>query len=291
MTIYEISIISTTGFPYYNKVLKPLPNNVNVFLRFFDFSNIQGENISDNAPELMFDLKAGLISALFEFARNINQNIKILEFRPKSNEQIKIIKNEDIELPKGDVLITITTESYLIHNQIKKKIELIYKEFISSKFPLDSSYEIPNIEQTDIINILIDKKARDNIRKKEDLLRKRAMEFLNHWEEYGLKCIVCTSFDLSPIICFSKNNKYSLDDIDQILREIGNIPDIEPYMWKYRQSIHDQISIWVFIINSGAGVTVNNLFEPYYYLLIADPDSYIGDFPEKLISNFNQLIS
>ncbi|MBY9005422.1 MAG: hypothetical protein KGD63_01560 [Candidatus Lokiarchaeota archaeon] len=292
MTIYELSIISTTGFPYYNKTLKPLPKGVDVFLRFFDFSNIIGERIPDDAPELMFDLKAGLISALFEFARNIDKRIKILEFRPKSPEEstdADLIQKE--ESPIGDVIITTTTESYLLHNQIRKKINLIHNEFISSRLPLDSAYEIPNIDQTNIIDILIDKKARDHIKKKEKQLNTRALELLDDWGEYGLRGIVCASFDLSPIICFSKGNKYLLEDIDKILREIGNIPDIESYEWDYRQSLHNNKPMWVFIINSGAGVTVKEVFEPYYYLLLADPNSYVGEFPTKLITEFNQIIN
>ena len=138
---------------------------------------------------------------------------------------------------------------------------------------------------------LIDKKARNHINNKEEELKKKAIILLKERYEYGLRGIVCTSFDLSPIICFSKGNKYSLHDIDEILRKIGNIPDIKPYEWKYRQSLYKNKPIWVFVINSGAGVTVKHLFEPYYYLLLVDPNSYIGEFPEKLTSEFNLILS
>ncbi|MBY8982380.1 MAG: hypothetical protein KGD57_05495, partial [Candidatus Lokiarchaeota archaeon] len=276
MTIYELSIISTSGFPYYNKILKPIPKGVKVFLRFFDFSKIIGENPPNDSAELMFDLKAGLISALFEFARNIDKRIKILEFKTKSSKEQNNISNENEINSKGDLLITVTTESYLLHNQIEKKIKIIYKEFITSLIALDSACEIPNNEQSNFIDILIDKKARDHINDKEKELNKKAIKLINDMEEYGLRGIVCTSFDLSPIICFSKANKYSLQDIDEILRNIGNIPDIKAYEWVYRQSLYNNKPIWIFIINSGAGVTVKDIFESYYYLLLAEPNSYIG---------------
>lgn len=83
MTIYEFSVISTTGFPYFNSIIKPIPEGIKVFLRFFDFSkdkfNIQ-DQLEDSSK---FDLTAGLISALFEFARNIDKKIEVLEFKPK----------------------------------------------------------------------------------------------------------------------------------------------------------------------------------------------------------------
>jgi len=64
MTIYELSIISSTGFPYYNKKIKPIPKGVKVHLRFFDFSE-EMEKDFDKETLLEFDLKAGLFSAVF----------------------------------------------------------------------------------------------------------------------------------------------------------------------------------------------------------------------------------
>ncbi len=38
MTIYNISIITSTGFPYYEKKIKNLPKGIKLFQRFFDFT-------------------------------------------------------------------------------------------------------------------------------------------------------------------------------------------------------------------------------------------------------------
>ena len=80
MTIYNFSVITSTGFPYYNLDVKNLPSGIKLYLRFYDFT---GEKlpIVPLDPETSFDLNAGLISALFEFARNLEKKIDNLEPR------------------------------------------------------------------------------------------------------------------------------------------------------------------------------------------------------------------
>ena len=86
MTIYNLSIISTTGFPYFNSLIKPIPEGVNIFLRFFDFSKDRSIFQEQLDPDSKFDLTAGLISALFEFAKNIDKKIEVLEFKPLNDK-------------------------------------------------------------------------------------------------------------------------------------------------------------------------------------------------------------
>jgi hypothetical protein len=45
------------------------------------------------------------------------------------------------------------------------------------------------------------------------------------------------------------------------------------------------------LINSGIGIKVKGLFESYYYLLITEPNSYLGEFPKKLTVEFNDILS
>ncbi|MFW9781949.1 MAG: hypothetical protein ACFFFB_06665, partial [Candidatus Heimdallarchaeota archaeon] len=98
-----------------------------------------------------------------------------------------------------------------------------------------------------------------------------------------------TSFDLSPILTYGK--KFSLKDVNEILRGIGYIPDIAPFEWIYRTSFFSDQQIQVCIIKSGVGTTVEEtLFEPYFYLLFSDPQSIFGEFPEKLTIAFNNII-
>lgn len=287
MTIYELSIISTTGFPYFNIQVKPIPEGVKIFLRFFDFSQDKPVDQDQMDLDSKFDLTAGLISALFEFARNIDKKIEVLEFKPKKEKKPQIIKDKLKYL--GDVLMTVQTDPFLLHNSVQEKIKLIYNMIITSKIPLDSGEEMMKSEVNKIINILTDSKARKQISNHKNKIKLLANDFLNEMKGYGLEGICITSFDLSPIIVFGK--KYSLEKVNQILRHIGFIPEISPLEWIYRQSFLSDEQIQVCIIKSGVGPTVEDiLFEPYFYLLFADPQSYFGEFPAKLTASFNDIL-
>ncbi|MFX0043787.1 MAG: hypothetical protein ACFE8L_12820 [Candidatus Hodarchaeota archaeon] len=287
MTIYELSIISTTGFPYFNKQIRPIPEGVKVFLRFFDFSQEKSVDQDQMDLESKFDLTAGLISALFEFARNIDKKIEVLEFKPKKENKPQFIKNKLHSL--GDVLITVQTDPFLLHNSVQEKVNLIYNTIITSKIPLDSGEEMMNGEVDKMVNILTDSKARERILNHKNKIKLLANNFLNEMKGYGLEGICITSFDLSPIIVFGK--KYSLEKVNQILRHIGFIPDIPPLEWIYRQSFISDEQIQVCIVKSGVGPTIEDiLFEPYFYLLFADPQSYFGEFPAKLTTSLNDIL-
>ena len=93
---------------------------------------------------------------------------------------------------------------------------------------------------------------------------------------------------LSPIAVFG--DKYTINDIEIILRNLGEIPQIDPLEWKFRQSFYKENQIWVYLINSSVGVTVEGLFEPYFYLLFTASDSYLGEFPGKLTNEFNDIL-
>ncbi len=284
MTYYVLSVITNTGFPYYNLKLKEIPKDVNLFLRFFDFSKNNKEIKMDLDSTSLFELNAGLVSALFEFARNIDKKIEIIEF----NSQDRVSQEKKSSKYKGDVLITTQTEPYILHKSVKKKIKLIYDSIISTKVPLDSALEILQNEEDQIIDILTDKIARDRINKQKTELTKISHEYLNDMKKYGLTGIAITSFDLSPLSIYG--NKYSLEDIDDILRNIGIFPEIPPLEWIYRQSFTSTEQIWVYIIKSDVGPTVDGLFEPYFYLLFSEPQSYLGEFPGKLANKFNQIL-
>jgi len=284
MTFYELSVITNTGYPYYNIVLKVPPNGESILLRFFDFTSNNSDKISKLDPVSSFELNAGLVSALFEFARNINKKIENLEFRSSNKEGLD---NNDWNY-EGDVLITTQTEPYLFHKSVKQKIKVIYDTIIADKLPLDSALEMLQNEEDIIIDILTDAEARKHIISHEFELNRIADEFLTEMNNYGLQSICITSFDLSPITVYGNN--YSLNDVNAILRNIGVFPDILPLEWIYRQSNILNEQIWVYLIKSGVGPTVNGLFEPYFYLLFADPQSYLGEFPGKLTAKFNQIL-
>jgi len=282
MTFYELSVITNTGFPYYNLKLKSPPSGVNLYLRFFDFCHSNSDPNINLDPVSLFELNAGLVSALYEFARSIDKKIENLEF--KANKKGASNKKNY----KGDVLITTQTEPYLLHKSVREKIKLIYNSVISPKIPLDSALEILQNEEDKILDILTDSEAKNRIKKHKKEINQLANDFLTEMNSYGLHGICITCFDLSPITVFGK--KYSLNDVEAILRKIGVIPEISPLEWIYRQSYISNEQIWVYVIKSGVGPTIHGLFEPYFYLLFADPQSYLGEFPGKLAAKFNQVL-
>ncbi|MFW9970448.1 MAG: hypothetical protein ACFFDF_09625, partial [Candidatus Odinarchaeota archaeon] len=126
------------------------------------------DQIEDNS---VFDLTAGLISALFEFARNINKKIEVLEFRPKKDKEVNKVNDEKVK-DYGDVLITAQTETFLLHKSVREKIKLIYNNYIHSKIPLDAANHIHENEEKKIIEILTDKKAREKVSKHRNELKR-----------------------------------------------------------------------------------------------------------------------
>ncbi len=287
MTIYNISVITSTGYPYFHTKIKDLPKGIKLFLRFFDFTEDKDQPQMDQSTDSTFALNSGLISALFEFARSMDKKIRSLVFRSRKENKISKIK------PKlsyaSDVLITSQTETFLLHKAFKKKVKLLYDLIISSKLPLDSADKINDREKLKIVDILTDYTAREHVNRNEEDIKSLAQKFLKAMGTYGLESIVVTSFDLSPIIVYGE--KYSVEDIEIILRNIGEIPEVGALEWKYRQSLFKGETVWIYICNSGIGVTVEDrLFEPYFYLLIADPESYLADFPAKLMSEFNLIL-
>ena len=282
MTIYELSVITNSGFPYYHLKLKTPPEGVRLYLRFFDFSKDFGRNNISLDSKDSFDLNAGLVSALYEFARSISKEIEILEFISKKKEK------SDESIFEGDVLITAQTEGFLLHKSLSEKIKLIYNNIIKPKIPLITAEVLLQNEEDQIINYLNDSEARSRIKTNKKELKTIAKSLLNDMKNYGLKSICVCSFDLSPLILIGET--YSMEEINIILRNIGVFPEINPLDWIYRQSYIKNESTWVYIIKSGVGPNVDGISQPYFYLLIADPQSYLGEFPAKLTLLFNQIL-
>ena len=83
---FSVSVITSTGFPFYMQKISEEPQQTDINLRFYNFVN---ENLSEHSqPEQTFELQTGLISALYEFARILDHPIEYLKFKTgsKSNE-------------------------------------------------------------------------------------------------------------------------------------------------------------------------------------------------------------
>ncbi len=288
MTIYEFNVITTTGFPYYGLKINEIPNGVRISLRFFDFSKDKcEEELID--PESKVELTAGLIAAIFEFSRAIDRKIYMLEFQ---SEGANPINDNVLDGPISDTLITCSSESYLNQEALRQKIELIYKTIIEPRAPLMFAEELLPPEEDVIENILNDKKARDYLLSRVDALTKVADMFLLEKDQSGLEQVCVLSFDLSLIHIFGK--KYSFRDVEKILRKMSQAHEIPIYGIKQRIINYKGEIIWVYINNSGGGVTESymgeKLFEPYYYLYICKPESHLEDIYENIMNKLNEII-
>ncbi len=288
MTIYNLSVITSTGYPFFYKKIRKLPEGIKLFQRFFDFTEDLDRSHEPLDNISSFELNAGLISALFEFAKNIDKKIITLEFKSLINNNNKKSAHQKKKY-KGDALITAQTETYLLHKSVKQKIKLIYNTIISSKIPLETAEMLSDDEDQKIMDILNDRNARDQVLKNREKLKNLADRYIGDTGRFGLYNVVITSFDLSPISVFGE--KYSFEEIEVILRNIGEIPHINPMKWKLRQSFINEKQVWIFLVNSGVGVTIDGLFEPYFYLLFTDLKADLGESYNALTKELNLILS
>ena len=292
MTIYTLSIITCTGYPWFHKEIIKIPKSVELHLRFFDLTNIERGEEGFNQS---FELFAGLISALFEFARLLNQNIELLKFKTdksKDNlglDQVRLISNPlyPIEIPLGtDVLINCQTERFVDPIALETKIHIIFDKIVRNKIPLGPDKELTREEENYCITILEDLKAKEKLIPLMDDIEENALGMLKDYSQYGLKAIAITSFDFNPLVSYG----IKLSECYELFRDIGKLPDVQTYQWKYRNGKVGNSPCWVYIINSGIGVNVESVFMPYYYILICTPESFLGEIPQNVYEKLNNII-
>jgi hypothetical protein len=292
MTIYTLSIITCTGYPWFHKEIVKVPKSIELHLRFFDLTNIER---GDEGFDQSFELFAGLISALFEFARLLNQNIELLKFKTDKNKdnlgpnQVRLISNPlyPIEIPQGtDVLINCQTERFVDPNALEAKINIIFDKVIRNKIPLGPDKGLTRQEEHYCITILEDLKAKEKLIPLMDNIEEESLSIIDAYSQYGLKAFAITSFDFNPLISYG----IKLPEIYELFRDIGKFPDVQTYQWKYRNGKIKNSPCWVYIINSGIGVSVENVFMPYYYILICTPESFLGEIPQIIYERLNAII-
>ncbi len=287
MTIYSLQVITTAGYPYYNLEIQSQPEGIPLYMRFYDFSAATEHVVGDLTPEESFDLTSGFISAIFEFSKNLERKLSQLEYVPLSKETASsLAKQVDPHRIKGNVLITLQTEMYLNENSVKQKIQMVYEWIIQNKIPLGSEKPILPEEKERIIEILTDAQARKIIEDKKEETRLTCENFLNEMRDYGLEGICIASFDLSPIITFG----IDFDAVGELLRNVGKIPEVDTLEWKYRQSNIEDQRKWVYIVNSGVGPSEESIFMPFYYILTASPESFLGESPGILAQKLNPIL-
>lgn len=268
--------------------MRPEPEAIDLNLLFFNFQT--KSVVNESQPQDSFELNAGLISALYEFAKLLNRPIQYLKFkkvRPSSGATTV----DDFLLPAREeelvgTLITTRCDTYNLRSHVRAKIRLVYDSFVQSKLPLGPTSVISPEEEESIARILSDDAARAIIRQNRTLLDEKCSNFLEEMKIYGLLGVVICSFDMTPIHSWG----FSLEETEQVLRNIDEIPLVDTYSWKYRQTNLEGTKLWAFIVNSGVGITIEGQFQEFNYVLISQPGSFLGEVPAKFYEMVNAVI-
>ncbi|MBD3352586.1 MAG: hypothetical protein GF364_13945 [Candidatus Lokiarchaeota archaeon] len=291
--IYTISVISSTGYPFFFKIIHRIPKAVDLHLRFYDFCN--SEQSSTDYVE-GFELFAGLISALSEFSRLLGQKLELLKFKDQKKRPLN--RNEDnsrlirnpiypVEIPTGaDAIINCQNERFLDPVAVEVKINIIFYNILLSKLPLGPDKLITEDEEIFIVDIIDDRKAKERLKPLKKDLKKEVHNILVDYEKYGIIGLAITSFDYSPIAIYNIQ-KF---DLFKLLRDIGRLPRVHSFNWKHRTGFIEKKPRHLYIVNSGIGVVIDDVFMPYYYLLVCKPESYLAEIPRQIYERLNPII-
>jgi hypothetical protein len=277
---YHFSILTSTGYPFYYKKILEEPEDVSLNMRFYNFVNeIIG---ACERSEQSFELQAGLVSALYEFAKVLGYPIELLKYKSQAEA---VIENslQPVEIPENsDVLVTARSESFLIPKHFEAKINLIYNHVIKRQLPLGPERRITDSEEKFIIEMMSDASARERISKHKAELDNVAGEIIKEYQSYGLESLLITTFDGFPIVTYNIEHEAACN----LLRSLGIIPAAKEYQWNYRSASQKGF----FVINSGCGPTVNDVFMPYCYILITNEGSFLGDSPTTIYQKINHIL-
>ena len=297
MTIYAVSLISTTGYPFANKQLKEEPTEIPLKLLFYEYGGKSKWNDKTVFDEnTAFELNAGLIAALSEFARLLRRPITGLLFKyagqselPDNYKPESIVMDNFSENDIGTI-ITVRCDIYNHYLEVKKKVDLIFENYVKKYTPFGPDKIFERESLNNIIRILSDQAAKEKLLKYADQIRNSSLNFIEEMNSYGVESIMITSCDFTPLVTFGD---LSLAEGEEMLRNLGDVPLVDTFDWKYRQSRFmrgtTEKRVWTFIINSGAGVTVDGQFQPYYYMLICAPGSFLGEVPQRYYSLINKI--
>ncbi len=244
-----------------------------------------------------FELNAGLIAALSEFARLLKRPMTGLLFKYAGDSDLPatwepnhapVEENSDNEI---GTIITVRCDIYNHYLEVKKKVDLIYEKYVKQFTPFGPDKCIDRDCINDLIRVLTDQSAKEKLLKHADQIRNASLNFIEEMNSYGVESILITSCDFTPLVTFGD---LSLTEAEELLRNIGDVPIVETYSWKYRQSrfMRGKVEkrVWNFIINSGTGVTVEGQFQPFYYMLMCIPGSFLGEVPQKYYTEINNIL-
>ncbi|OLS13995.1 MAG: hypothetical protein RBG13Loki_2391 [Promethearchaeota archaeon CR_4] len=244
-----------------------------------------------------FELNAGLIAALSEFARLLKRPMTGLLFNymgegelPDNWKPVNVEGEKHSENEIGTI-ITVRCDVYNHYLEVKKKVDLIYEKYVKDFTPFGSGGMMDEETITNIIRVLSDEPAKEKLAKHSEVIRDTSLNFLEDMNSYGLESIMITSCDFTPLATFGD---LSLIEGENLLRNLGDVPLVDTYSWKYRESrfvrSKVEIRVWNYIVNSGAGITLEGQFQPFYYMLMCTPGSFLGEVPQQYYTLINNIL-
>ncbi|GAB4305045.1 MAG: hypothetical protein Kow0069_00280 [Promethearchaeota archaeon] len=290
MTCFDLSIMTTTGYPFRFFSLADEPKNVELRLLFFQFP--EGAKGDEGCQSSVFELYAGLVSALYEFARLLERPIDYLQFKSLEHPLTDTAAVAPMSPMAFEVATLFTTrcDVYNLRSNVKAKTRLIYEKYVEKLVPLGPDSVLTLEEETRVREIMINQDAKRVVEVRSKELDQVVTGFLGDMQNYGLFGAVLAAFDMTPLRSWG----LSVDQAEEVLRNLREVPDVEAFSWKYRQSWYGSggqvTKVWVFIVNSGVGVTVEGQFQEYYYLLISHPGSFLGEIPAKFYEVVNEVL-
>lgn len=281
--IYGISIITTTGYPYYNKDYAIEPRNTMLKNLFFNYSKIR----TQSTQETEFDLIAGLVSALFNFSFAQNRTIDELIYSRPEFEVEDLLDGETTMDTTVGTLITVRCESYSIKTAVKRKLDYIHEKMIAALEPLNEKTNLAPSEEKLIHEILLSVPSKQLIRGHSKDLDTYLKKFIATNQTYGIRAVAITSSDLTIL----KTVGITDENFQKVLRAV-ECPEVEPLTWKFRQAwAENNEGVTLVFINSAYNVTTETLQEPIYYLLLCDAYSALGDLPRSLFMDLNNILA
>jgi len=281
-----------------NKQIVNEPVDIPLKLLFYEYGG--KTEIKDNVnydETTAFELNAGLIAALSQFAQLLKRPITGLLFKYAGESELPDSRNPDnatVETHSDNGIGTIITVRCDIYNhflEVKKKVDLIYEKYVKYFTPFGPDNSMDGEAINNVIRVLSDEPAKEKLMKHSEEIRNASLNFIEEMKSYGVESIIITSFDFTPLVTFGD---LSMVESEEMLRNLGDVPIVETYSWKYRQTrffrAKVEIRVWNFIINSGTGVTVQGQFQPFYYMLICTPDSFLGEVPQRYYNLINNIL-
>jgi hypothetical protein len=280
--IYGFSIITTTGFPYYNKDFALEPRDTVLKNLFFDYS----KNVVQATHENEFDLIAGLVSALFNFSSAQNRPIQELIYTRPEYHIENLLDGQTKNETETGTLMTVRCEYYSIKAAVKRKLDYIHQKMIKRLEPLSDRSKLAPSEEKNIQDILLNMPSKLIVRAHSKELDVYLKTFIKENKSYGIKAVAIASADLTLL----KTAGVTDEELQKLLRAV-ECPEVEPLAWKFRQTwTQENQQVTLVFINSAFNVEHDTLKEPLYNVIVCDAFSAVGELPRRLFMDINNIL-